>query len=124
MTSFFIYKIFVKSSRNNIHITVTTPCNTKTLLTVSGGLFTKDKSSRNSISVITQLIFYVSSFFRERGVYSPKIFLYFDGFVKQKVRVVKEFRESGIYIQKIFYINRRAFNGCRLKKQRRLLVLK
>jgi ribosomal protein S11 len=123
MSSSLTYKVFVKSSRNNIHVTVTTPCNSKTLLTLSGGLFTKDKSSRNSISVIAELVLHISSFFRQYNVYSPLIILYFDG-VRQKVRVVKEFRESGFIIQEIFYINRRAFNGCRLKKQRRLLMLK
>lgn len=123
MFPFFICKVFVKSSRNNFHITVTTFCNKKTLLTLSGGQFTNDKSSRNSISVLVQLIQQVSSFFRARGVHSPEILLYFDGFVKQKSRVVKELSILGIQIKKIFYVKRRAFNGCRLKKQRRLLFI-
>lgn len=81
-----------------------------------------DKSSKLKLNGVQKLFNQVTGFIEKYK--NPNLVIVFNGPSVQRFLFLKDFLKKQFFISKIFYVSQFSFNGCRKKKQRRLLFLR
>ena len=112
-----LIKLYITINRNNnIHLNIIDETG-HTLFKKSYGCV--DKSSKLKL-IGVQKLFNLASQVLEKTK-NDSIIIIFNGTSIQRFLFLKDFLSKAITVSKIFYVSKKAFNGCRIKKQRRLL---
>lgn len=112
-----ILNIYVNCKINNTHLVVFNPQNKKTLVKLSCGIFVKG-SFRSSSTVVEEM---VEELVKQLQKYpNIKLNVFFKGYSVNRNYVYRCLIKQKLVINTIFFVNSRVFNGCRIKKQRRL----
>lgn len=126
--------LYITFKNSNIHVNVTDKIN-KTLWSTSRNaksqILFKEKFSPSSFSIeentffTGNLIKNINSFFIKYQV--KKVFIIISGFhIKRSMFLKSLFNmlcsHGGLEVNRIFYVSKKPYNGCRKKKQRRLLL--
>jgi hypothetical protein len=111
-----VVKIFVTFKKNNIFVNVSSLAG-KSLFKFSIGFFSKQYSKKKRIQKIIELLVFTV---KAKG-FTDFIFICY-GFNSMRFFFIKEFFQGNFLpIPILFFISKKLFNGCRLKKNRRIL---
>lgn len=111
-------KIYITVNKNNNFHYVIIDKTGRTLFKKSYGCV--DKSSKLRLHGINKLINLAASFIETQQ--NAHVMLLFRGSGIQRFLFLKEFMSRRFLVTRVFYVSQKAFNGCRKKKQRRLLI--
>jgi len=113
-----LLKLYITMNRNNnIHLNI---IDNEGLTVFKKSYGCVDKSSKLRLLGVQKLFNLASTALEKKN--NHKIVIIFNGTSIQRFLFLKDFLKKSIIVSKIFYISTKAFNGCRKKKQRRLLV--
>ena len=112
------FKLFVFFSFNNVHMTLCS-LKGKTLFKISSGFI--NKRHKLKPKTIQQIIDRLKLFVKLLDpIATTPLILIFKGSSKIRFNVLRELFNSNLSIASIFYVSLQPFNGCRLKKRKRL----
>ena len=111
------FKLYIVFNLHNIHINFCTFKGESLFKLTSGLINKKNKSNPNTIQL---LIDTVKTFITQRNLNCYPIMLVCKGFNKVRFNVLKEILQSDLIISHLFYVSIKPFNGCRIRKKKRL----
>lgn len=113
-------KLILKFKKNNIHAIFTHK--NKTLYKISFNIEKKNNQNKN---IKTQIIVEKLGFFirklNSKIKKEIKILLFIEGYNNTKFPILKALQIENINFFKIYYIFNKPFNGCKKKRERRIL---
>ena len=115
-----IIKLYITINKNNnLHLNMIDKKG-YTLFKKSYGCV--DKSSKLKLIGVQKMFNQAASFIEQ--IKNPILIIIFNGPSIQRFLFLKDFLKKQFFVSKVFYVSQNSFNGCRKKKQRRLLCFR
>lgn len=111
--------LYCLSSFNNTHLVVLNRGRKVVFKATGGGFGPSSLLKKNSAIAAFRVGLSCGIFLEKKGV--QQVWLICSGFGRHRQSCLRGLGKSGVLVQAIFFTKRSAYNGCRLKKERRLL---
>ena len=107
-------KLYIKFCKNNIHANLSK--NNKTLFKTSFKINTNSSNKSTQVQIFVENL----SFFLKKLNIDYRVLLFIEGYHILKYYTLKSMQINKINFFKIYHVSKTPFNGCQLKKSRRL----